>query len=560
MARQHRWIAVALLASVLAATTTRSTAQPGPTAPDVRPSVAAPSLDSLWSHLQVLGADAMEGRGTGSRGAERAAAYIASTLRRLGVTPLGGVDSFHQPVPMRGSRPLAGSRLRLVVDDRADTLRLADDYVLYSTGAKTRIAAPAPLVFAGYGIVAPEYDYNDYLSIDVNGAIAVIVSGEPPSDDPAFFDADRPTRHADSEHKHRVALAQGALGTFLLPLERHHPEQSWDDWQRTFAFEHVTLLYDIPRNLNLVMNLGTARQLFQDAPYSLDAIRAMDRDGTMQSFRLRVHADFAGQFDERVFLAPNVAGLLEGSDPLLRDSYVLLSAHYDHLGIGPPIRGDAIYNGVLDNAVGCAALLEIARTLSPASRRPASSLVLLFTVGEEKGLLGARHYTAHPLVPLHRTIANLNIDGLSSIDAFDDVIGVGAELSTLGDHLRHVAGDLGLEVSPIPDVFHDIDAFTRSDQLAFAQAGIPSILVMGGFRFRHISTEQGLEAFIQWGAKRYHSPFDDLTQPLNGDAMLQHTMVLLACVEQLAGTYTVPQWLPGSSFSTARLRSIAERR
>ena len=334
----------------------------------------------------------------------------------------------------------------------------------------------------------------------------------------------------------------------------------WNYWARQFLFEDIKLMYGISDNLNVLLHHFRAPMLFQGAPFAFDDVLRFDSTGTMRSFPLQLRARFRGDFKERDFVAQNVIGLLEGSDPLLRDEYVVVSAHYDHLGVGMPIAGDSIYNGVVDNAVGVGAVLELARVFKTVSPSPKRSIVFLLLTGEEKGLLGSKFYCDHPIVPLHKTIAAVNVDGLAILDEFNSVTGVGSELSTLGRLMDEVAGRQNLVVAEKPEIFNIRDPLLSSDQLSFAQAGIPSILIMEGLDYKYLSRTQGLAQFINWGAEIYHSPFDDLGQPINMAAVEQHAQVVMAFVHAVSNTFIVPQWLPGSVFVNARLQTIAEKR
>ena len=204
--------------------------------------------------------------------------------------------------------------------------------------------------------------------------------------------------------------------------------------------------------------------------------------------------------------------------------------------------------------------MEIARAFSMLDQKPLHSIIFLFLTGEEKGLLGSTYYLDHPIVPLYKTMANLNIDGLAVNDQFNDVVGIGAELSTLGDHLKKVAEQLDLEVSPIPSQFLATESYTRSDQVAFARAGVPAILVSEGLDYKNMSPEQALQKVIEWSENIYHTPFDDLSQPINFEAARQHCQVLFAFCYSLANSEVFPQWKPGTSFINERLRTIAEKR
>ncbi len=518
------------------------------------------SGDSLFRHIAFLGSDSLAGRGTGTRGGEIAAAYIADELAKCNIQPAGDEHTYFQQIPMHGSRPLANSNFQIITKRGATPLALGKDYLLYNTGASTFVPKPVPLVFVGYGIVAPEYDYNDYQALNVVGKIVVFLSGEPASNEPSYFAGSQPTLYSFPETKQKMALARGAVGSIMIPTPGQEFSRDWQAWLHEFAFEDVRLFYSVTGNLSVVVNPETASLLFEDAPYSLKQIFNMEAVNNLRSFQLAVSASFRGSFQQRDFLSPNVIGLLRGNDAQLKDTYVIISAHYDHLGIGPATKADSIYNGVFDNAAGVAAVLEIARVMAALPEKPKRSVLFLFLTGEEKGLLGSSYYVDHPVVPLYQTLANLNVDGLAMFDTFNDVVGVGAELSTLGELLEEVAAALGLRVSAIPSPFPETASFARSDQITFAKAGIPALLVMEGPDYRHTSREAGLQRLIKWGQEIYHTPFDDLRQSLNLAAAQQHTQVLLALSLALANSAKAPQWQKGVPYLAARLQSIAEKR
>jgi hypothetical protein len=524
--------------------------------------IAQPRLyfdkDSLRKHILFLGNDSLEGRATGTRGGELAAEYISTQLQRLGIRPIGEDNTFLQPIPMHGSIPLKESVLRMHTGDMIHDFELGRDYLLYKAGAQTFLPEPVPLIFVGYGIVAPEFDYNDYQSVDVAGKIAVFLSGEPSSNDPEYFNGPNPTVYIHAEAKHRLAISRGALGSIMIPNPRYEKRRTWKDWQEEFAFEDVTLAYSATSQLSAVMQPRAAALLFQNAQMPLDEL--LQSQDQIASFPLQVKISFRGEFIEREFITNNVVGMLEGSDPNLRDTYIILSAHYDHLGISPPVQGDSIYNGVMDNAAGVAAVLEIARAFSQSPEKPRRSIIFLFLTGEEKGLLGSIYYTDHPIKPLYKTVANINVDGLAMFEIFKDVVGVGAELSSLGEMLSDECRELALEVSPIPTEFSASESYSRSDQIAFAQAGIPSILIVDGFRYQGLTPEEGRKRQIEWLENYYHTPFDDLNQPLNFDAAIEHCYLLFKFCQRIANQEIEPQWKSGTPYINARLQSIAEKR
>jgi Zn-dependent M28 family amino/carboxypeptidase len=299
--------------------------------------------------------------------------------------------------------------------------------------------------------------------------------------------------------------------------------------------------------------------LFCGAEWDLDAVHRMERDHTLRSFSLAAKIRFRGEFRERDFFGSNVVALLPGGDRKLSRTYVLVSAHYDHLGVGPPEEGDSIYNGVIDNAIGVAGALEMARVLAARPEPPGRSIVFFFPTAEEEGLLGSLYYLDHPLAPVHRTVANVNVDGLAHVDTFADVVGIGAGRSTLGDTLERVAARRGLEVSDVPAGAR-AHPFTFSDQAAFAEVGVPALLVNEGLRWSHHTAEEARARYAEWGRTRYHRPSDDLSQPLNYEASRQHVELLVDLVLEIANDPEPPRWHPGSPGALAQLRAQAEGR
>jgi hypothetical protein len=517
------------------------------------------SADSIRRHVEFLGHDSLQGRGTGTHGEQIAAHYIADHLKKYQLTPLGDQRTYFQSIPMHGSYPLRQSELKLVFNDQEIQLELGKDYLLYKSGAQTFIPKPVPLVFVGYGIIAPEFDYNDYQSMDATGKVVVFLSGEPLSTDSLYFGGRNPTIYAYPESKQRIAISRGAIGSIEIP-KLEWQDRDWTRLQKDFAFEDVTLAYSVTSILSVVINPEAAAKLFLNAQYDLNEIRNMAELHSMQSFPLATKISFKGSFEERDFFASNVIGMIEGTNQKPHDSYLIISAHYDHLGIGLPVQGDSIYNGVLDNAIGVAAVLELARAFAALPEQPLRSVIFLLLTGEEKGLLGSTYYLDHAIVPLHKTIANVNVDGIAFIDNFLDVVGIGAELSTLGDHLFHVSNQMGLQTSKIPSQFLALESFARSDQIAFAKAGIPAILIAEGLNLKSMSYAQALRNIIDWYDQIYHSPFDDLNQPINYDAARQHCQVLFSFCYSLANSTTLPEWKPGTPYINERLRTIAEKR
>lgn len=518
------------------------------------------SQSSFRKHIEVLGSDLFEGRGTGSTGGYLAAKYLAQVYSQLNLKPAGDKDTYYQYIPLHASTALASSSFILYTGNEQQRLKLNDDYLLYKSGDQTFIPAPVELVFAGYGIIAPEFDYNDYQTIETQGKIVMMLEGEPASNDPSYFDGDLPTIYSYPEAKIRTSISQGAAGTIIIPNIKQNNFYSWENFKKQFVFEDMTLAYSVTGNLGALMNPQTAEKLFLNSEYDLNYIYELSEQNKIISFPLETKISFKGEFKRRDFVAPNIIGIFEGSDPELKNEFVIVSAHYDHLGIGPAVKGDSIYNGVFDNAAGVSALLEIASNISKMKTAPKRSIIFLLVTAEEKGLLGSIYYTDHPAVPLYKTAANINIDGIASFDRFKSIIGVGSRYSTLKNILEKTAANNNLSVVPIPPVFKQTEAFNRSDQIAFANAGIPSVLVLEAPYFENLSEEEGLNRIINYEENIYHSPFDDLLQDINFEAAAQHINFLYNFIVDVANESQAPEWNPDAPYINARLRSIAEKR
>lgn len=513
--------------------------------------------DSILKHLKYLASDELEGRALGSKGIKLAANYIAENFNQFNLKKNPATNSYFQEIPFVGSTTLSSSDLKLHTDNQVITLKYFEDYFLYASGQQTFIPSPNELVFVGYGIVAPEFDYNDYQSIDVAGKIVVFLDSEPFSNDPDFFNGDELTYYSFAEVKRQIAMQRGASGTIMIPFERY---SDWENVKRDFANEDIRLAYNIVSSLSLIINPDKANLLFNDSKHSLAEIYEMHLNHLMKSFPLKVKISFRGHFKERAFIDKNVIGFIPGSDVNLKDSHVIVSAHYDHLGVGNPIENDSIYNGALDNAIGVSVMIELARAFSKLDLKPKRTIVFIAFTAEESGLLGSIYYTDNPVFPLYKTIANINIDGIAFFRDFESIVGVGAELSTLEKFLNETAERYQLKVENIPKEFQALTTFTNSDQYSFASAGVPSILVLEGLKNKTKSREEVLQSFVEYFNFRYHTPFDDLNQHIDEKAAERHAKILFDLIYNIANSNTEPQWKSDSPFLKTRLRNISEKK
>lgn len=512
------------------------------------------STERLKRHIEVLGSDLFEGRGTGTKGSNFAESYISDVFKSIELLPIGDNGTYLQSVPMHGTNFLPESKLIIYSDNNSWDLKIGKDYLLSNSGEQTYIPTALDLVFVDYGIIAPEFDHNDYLEKDISGKIAVMLDGEPDSDDEEYFNGDEPTIYSYYDVKHRIAISRGAAGTIIIPNIEVNDTSSWNKLVREYSFEDVRLLYNASNSFGIILNPSIARELFCQTN-KLEAALSCNNVKT-DHYSL----EFEGEFFLRDFRANNVVGMIKGKDFDDNDEYIIVSAHYDHLGIGPAINGDRIYNGVLDNAVGVSGLIEVARSLKKNEIELERSVIFIATTGEEKGLLGSTYYVDHPIVPLYKTVANINIDGLAFIDEFKSIIGIGSELSNLGNYLKKTADKFGYGVEEIPREFYSHESFNRSDQISFAKAGIPSILILDAPDYLHITREEAIEKIIYFNNTVYHTPFDDLSISLNYDAMRMHVEFIVNYLLELSNGKISIEWNENVPYNYLRLQTIAEKR
>jgi Zn-dependent M28 family amino/carboxypeptidase len=515
---------------------------------------------ALRAHVKFLSDDLLEGRGTGARGGEIAAKYIAAQLQALGLKGAAPGGSFFQPVELVGVK--ADPKTTLLVTERAGketlVLAFADDFVAF-TGAQTEnVNVNADLVFVGYGINAPEQRWNDYKGApeDYRGKILVMLVNDPPAttEEPNLFGAKALTYYGRWTYKYEEAARRGAAGVILL-----HTDQSAGYPWSVVRTSNGSWRFDIARTQNdptpflqfrsWVTDDGVKR-LMKLAGQDLDTLRSRAASRDFQPVNLGLKARLNLRSEVQRVSAPNVAGVLIGSDPSLRDEYVVYSAHWDHLGIGAPNKaGDTIYNGALDNATGVAAVIAIAEALSnlPAAQRPRRSSLFLFPTAEEQGLLGAEWYSKHPLVPIEKTAGNVNLDSLNVLGPTNDFIPLGAERSTLKAVVEAVARERGMRVSP--DARPEQGSFFRSDHFPFAKVGVPSISLKEGNDFVGRPQGWGEEQFRAYNTAHYHQPSDELRDSWDFRGLIQETEIAMAIGRRIADMQAMPKFNPDDEFA-----------
>jgi len=505
--------------------------------------------EALRAHMEFLADDLLEGRGTGTRGFQLAANYVRAQFEEMGLKPAGGSGSYFQSIHFRRSELLRDQcSLTLKRNGSEQKLMMEKDFVMVGDPLRTDTNAEAPAVFAGYGVTAPKFHYDDYFGVDVRGKIVVALYGAPPS-----FPSAPGAHYSDSTVKLNNAAAHGAVGLLIVWGAKVEERTPFSELVRFYRQPTMRWLdgKGLPNDVEprirarATISSGVATVLLEGSGKSWKDVVATALASKPQAFPL------AGTISLRVVSrhseveSPNIAAILPGSDAQLRNEYVVFTAHADHLGIGVPVNGDDIYNGAADNASGTAALIEIARAFAHLPQAPHRSLLFIAVTGEEEGLLGSDYYAHNPTVPISQTIANVNMDEVSFLYDFKDIVPLGGEHSSLGAVVDDVARHMSLEVSPDPapeEVY-----FVRSDQYSFVAQGVPSIYIGEGYKTVDPKLD-GKKMQFDWENKRYHLPSDDMAQPLDFNAMVKCTRVDLAAGYEIAQHTERPRWYSGDFF------------
>ena len=497
---------------------------------------------SWWGYVKVLADDNMEGRETGSPGLQRAAAYIVEQLKNDGLEP-AGVNGYYQPVKLI-SRQIdeSGSSLALVSNGATEPLVLGED-AMFSTRADLAPEVDAPLVFVGYGLNVPEKKYNDFAGLDLKGKVVVIISGSP-SEMPSPL-----ASHYQSLSERAHALrAAGAIGIVSIP----NPASMDIPWSRmklartrpSMALADPSMNESAGIQLLVTFNPAEAEKLFQGSGHSFEEIASLAKDRKpIPTFPLTASIKAHAQVIVTNVDSDNVVAKFPGTDPKLKNEYVVLSAHMDHLGIGEPINGDKIYNGAMDNGSGSALVLDIANSLHRSHAKLKRSVLFLFVTGEEKGLLGSKYFATKPTVPKDSIVADINTDMFLPIFPLKILTVYGLDESTLGAMARQVGQAQGVQVQADPQPLRN--AFIRSDQYSFIRQGVPSVAMKVGFA--PDSPEAATEK--KWLTERYHAPSDDLDQPVDLAAAGKFEDIVQALAIKVANDPQRPQWNSDSFFN-----------
>ncbi len=562
----HGWLLPAAAGLLLAACQGQSSSEttaiannPEGTSADTA-SVAAPADGItpalLAQHIKVLASDAFQGRRPFTAGEEKATAYLAAEFKKLGLQP-GANGSYFQAVPLVEIVGTPAPTATVAGNGKTLTLNYRTDYMVRTEREQPSVAvANSPLVFAGHGVVAPEYQWDDYAGLDVKGKTVVVLINDPGNagTDSTLFKGKAMTYYGRWGYKYDEAARHGAAGILII----HDTKPASYPWTVVQSSNGGAKLQPQLADqgagkvaLEGWLTLDAAKRLFAAAGQSYDeAYAAANKPG----FRPRpMGLTFSTSLRNKITrkTSKNVVAVLPGTTR--PQEYIIYSAHWDHLGIGPAIAGDSIYNGALDNASGCAGLLAIANGFAQASEKPARSIVFLAVTGEEQGLLGSAYYAAHPLFAPARTVANINMDGLLGFGPMRDLTITGYGQSELDDYARAAAQEQNRYV--LPDQHPETGSFYRSDHFNFAKIGIPALYAKGEFDSRLRGKDFAEAQRKEFEAKRYHQPADEYDPKWDLRGAAQDARLLFRVGQKLAAETTFPQWKAGSEFKAIREKS-----
>jgi len=497
---------------------------------------------SWWAHVKFLADDSLEGRDTGSEGLRKAQAYAVEQLQKAGLEPAGS-NGFYQPVHFNQYEvDETKSSLALVANGQAKTLSFTDDAFIGTRATHASVALSAPLVFVGYGLKIPEKDLDELAGFDLKGKIVVYLAGSP-SDIPTAL----ASHYQTPAERWKSLRAAGAIGTVTImnpasmdipwsriSVNRNHPSMDLADAE----------FNETPgQQLGVTFNPASAEKLFAGSGHTFAEIAALGKDRKpLPHFTLAASLKASAVILSRALESANIVAKLPGSDPTLKNEFVVLSAHIDHVGIGAPINGDRIYNGAMDNGSGSALAMDIAASLKAHPEKLQRSILFLLVTAEEKGLLGSKYFAAHPTVAPKSIVADVNVDMFLPIVPLKILKIEGIEESDLGTRAAAIAQSMGIK--PIPDPEPLRNAFIRSDQYNFIKKGVPAVKCDVGFELG--SPEQKI--FKDWLTNRYHAPSDDVSQPVDLQAAALYEEFTRRLLLDTANTAARPQWKPDSFF------------
>lgn len=523
--------------------------------------------EGVLQHVRVLASDRFEGRAPATEGERLTVEYLSEQFRKMGLAPGNPDGSYVQNVPLVG---ITGSRTAsLTAGGKRMRMRFPDDYVTVSRRFAPSVGVKdSELVFVGYGVVAPEYGWDDYKGVDVRGKTLVMLVNDPAVTDPAdpaqldsaMFNGKAMTYYGRWTYKYEIASEKGAAAVLIIH-ETGPAGYPYEVVSGSWGHED----FDIDRADGNQSRVGVegwiteerARMLFKLSGQSFDALKqaATRRDFTPVILPAKINLTVRNRV--RRVKSKNVIARLEGSDPARRDQYVVYTAHWDHLGRDPTRSGDQIFNGALDNATGTAGLLELARAFRALPTPPRRSVLFLAVTAEEKGLLGSRWYATNPLYPLERTVAAINMDGLNQWGRTSDMVVIGKNQSTLEDVLAATVALQGRVLVPDPE--SQKGYFYRSDHFEFAKVGVPALYAEGGTVYRGRPDGFSQQKRDEYTMNDYHKVSDEIKPDWDLSGGVEDLQLLFHVGRQVADTDAIPQWKPGSEFKARRDEMLTSR-
>ncbi|HXG00136.1 MAG TPA: M28 family metallopeptidase, partial [Bacteroidota bacterium] len=507
--------------------------------------------------IRFLADDALEGRAPGTRGDRLAQAYIASQMEGLGLQPGGDSGTYIQRFPVLSLNVDPSLTVTIASRNQTTTLKYGSEFVGMVGKQQPHIEVrDAEIVFVGYGIVSPEQKWDDYKGTDVRDKVLLFLNDDPPSDDSKFFGGKGRTYYGRWTYKFEIAAQKGAAGAIVIHT-RESAGYGWNVVENSWTGEQFEL-EQRPDAATTLFNGWTSQaateRMLAMAGYSLSDLmkRAARRSFKPIPLGLRLTTSFHTSIKRSA--TANVIGVLPGSDPVLKNQAIIITAHFDHLGITKPVNGDSINNGALDNATGVSALLEIARMFTSMPERPRRSIVFAAVSAEESGTLGSQFYVENPTFPLARIAANINIDGLNIFGRTRDIVMIGLGKSTIDSTLIAVASWQGRTVKP--DQFPEQGSFYRSDQFNFARVGIPCMYLDGGVEYIGKPADYAKQKVDEYIAKHYHQPSDEIHADWDLSGAVEDVQLMFLVAVELANADEMPRWNRGDEFEAARLRML----
>lgn len=523
------------------------------------PSVAIAALqkvdpEHIRANVRFLSLDLLEGRGTGQRGGDIAAEYMATQFWLDGLKPAGDNGTFFQKVPLIGITPAPETTFELAPKHgEAMQLKPLDDYVAYDQTDRGSDDIDADIVYVGYGIEAPEYQWDDYKGVDVRGKVLLMLVNEPSSDDPNFFKGRALTYYGRWTYKYEEAARKGAIGAILI----HKSDMAsypWEVVRNSNSGEKEFLKSDAPQlKAAAWIQLAVGQKLAQRCGMDLDKMMADAQSRNFHPVQLPAKLKARMVSKVRQITSNNVIAMLPGSDPKLKNQAVIYTAHYDHLGIRPDMPGDNIYNGARDNATGCGILLELARVFSQAQARPRRSIIFASVTGEEQGLLGSEYLGKHPPIPAGDITLDLNFDDVPPLGEPQEVEVSGAERTTFYPTVEAMAKEFRLAIRP--DSHPEAGHYYRSDHFSMARVGVPAFSINEGMKYKGHTTDWGMQQAEEFTNKHYHQPSDEYSPSMDfrGDAAI--TRFGFALGWAAASQPKLIGWQKGDEFEKARLQN-----